>query len=210
MVVGLFHSPSDSLQTFSRNVLFNTVDWRISFASVNQVCPLTMEIAISNSDMSETDPGEVVSMIQTNSDVSETDPGEVMSIIQTNSDMSETDPGEEVMSIIQALHIRGVKDKDMQKVIAGVLENYEVKEWEGFLAAGPNALNAIGQCFFVALSGNAGQIYQKKDKTMYASLAILLTYHEIKLIIYPQHQSGRPADKPHQMLRPWTRNLSGC
>ena len=191
MVVGLFHSPSDSLQTFSRNVLFNTVDWRISFASVNQVCPLTMEIAISNSDMSETDPGEV------------------MSIIQTNSDMSETDPGE-VMSIIQALHIRGVKDKDMQKVIAGVLENYEVKEWEGFLAAGPNALNAIGQCFFVALSGNAGQIYQKKDKTMYASLAILLTYHEIKLIIYPQHQSGRPADKPHQMLRPWTRNLSGC
>jgi hypothetical protein len=101
-------------------------------------------------------------------------------------EMPDTNPGD-IISALKALEIRGVKNKDMQKILSGVLANHEVKEWESLLAAAPQALYAIGQCFVVALSGNVGQIVQKRDKTMYAMLAIRAYY--ASQLIYPRFQT---------------------
>ena len=98
-------------------------------------------------------------------------------------DTSDTSPGD-VISALQALQIKGVRDKDMREILNDVLAKHEVKEWGSLLAAAPNVLNATGKCFIVALSGEVEKITQQGDKSMYAKLAILLAYPAIELIIY--------------------------
>ena len=95
---------------------------------------------------------------------------------------SDANPSD-IISALQALQIKGVKDKDMEGILKEILEKHEVKEWENLLAAAPSALYAIGQCFLVALSGDMPQIMQKRDPTMCARLAILLADRATKLII---------------------------
>jgi hypothetical protein len=76
-------------------------------------------------------------------------------------------PGD-IISKLNALQIRGVGNKEMQKIVTQVLAENNVKDWGRHLAAAPGALYAIGQCFIVAFSGSVGQIVQKKDTLMYS------------------------------------------
>ena len=79
------------------------------------------------------------------------------------------EPGD-IISAFQALQIKDVGDTAMQRILKEILKNNMVKEWESLLAVAPSALNALGKCFILALSG-------KVDKPMYARLAILLLNH---------------------------------
>ena len=85
-------------------------------------------------------------------------------------------PGD-IVSALQALQIKDVENKDMQKILNDVLAKYEVQDWESLLAAAPNALHAIGQWFMAAQSGDVGQITQKRDPSMYVGLSILFVSH---------------------------------
>ena len=56
----------------------------------------------------------------------------------------DANPGD-IISALQALHIKGVENEDMEIILEDILKQNETKEWENLLAAAPSALYAIGQ-----------------------------------------------------------------